>query len=312
MRLSARLSPASLIFPILLLWSSSALAQAKIAGTVVDEAGKAIKAATITAESENMGESFTASTDEKGRFTMIGLRPGRWRMTASAPGYLPEAGEVQLRSGNNANPPITIAIRRSGVGNGPLGNISARDLQSDLSAADALFTQKRWDDAISAYKALVSRTPSLTAIHLQIAAAYRAKGDYDSAIAAYGDILRVEPGSEKATIGISAAQVEKGDLIAAERTLTAAAESPTAGRETFYALGEVKQARGNATDAAVWYRKAAAADPSWGKPLYRLGLSAERQGDKTAAAEFMTKVIAVDPSSSEAGLARTAIEQLNK
>jgi tetratricopeptide (TPR) repeat protein len=292
--------------------AANASAQAKIAGTVVDEAGKTIKAATVTAESENMGESFTASTDEKGRFTMIGLRPGRWRMIASAPGYLPETGLVQLRSGNNANPPMTIAIRRSGVGIGPLGNVSARDLQGDLTAADALFAQKRWDEAVSAYRAILSRTPTLSAINLQIAAAYRAKGDSDAAITAYRDLLRVDPGSEKATVGIGMTNVEKGDLAAAESVLAAAAESTTAGREIFYSLGEVKFAKGETAEAMKWYQKATAADPSWGKPLYKLGLGAIKQGDRTIAADFMTKTITVDPLSPEAGLAKAAIDQLNK
>jgi tetratricopeptide (TPR) repeat protein len=292
--------------------ATTASAQARLGGTVLDETGKPIKAATVTAESENMGESFTASTDDKGRFTMIGLRPGRWRIIASAPGYMAEAGIAQLRAGTNANPPMTIGLRRSGVGMGPLGNVSAKDLQADLAAADALFNQKRWDEAVAAYRALLTRTPTLTAINLQIAAAYRSKGDYETAIAVYRDLLRVEPNNEKAIVGIGTAHVEKGDLPAADTVLTAAAESATAGRQIFYSLGDVKFARGETAEAMKWYQRATAADPSWGKPLYKLGLSAIKLGDKNAASDFMTKTITVDPLSPEAGLAKTAIDQLTK
>jgi Tfp pilus assembly protein PilF len=313
MRFGSRRSRIALIFLCVTAMASRASAQlARIAGTVVDDAGKAIKAATVTAESENLGQTFTASTDEKGRFTMIGLRTGRWRMMAAAPGYLPEAGTVTLRSGNNANPPITIAIRRNSTGMGPLGSVSAKDLQADLTAAEALFNQKRWDDAVAAYQAIAAKNPSLSAINLQIAAAYRGKGQYDSAISTYRELLRVDPGNERARVGIGTANVDKGDMAAADEVLTKAAEDPTAGRETFYYLGEVKFAKGDTTEAMKWYQKATAADPSWGKPLYKLGLSAIKQGDKAAAADFMTKAIAVDPVSPEASLAKTAIDQLNK
>jgi tetratricopeptide (TPR) repeat protein len=287
-------------------------AQARVAGTVLDEAGKPIKAATVTAESDNMGESFTASTDEKGRFTMIGLRPGRWRIIATAPGYMAEAGFAQLRAGTNANPPMTIGLRRSGVGMGPLGNVSAKDLQTELAAADALFNQKRWDEAVVAYRALLARTPTLSAINLQIAAAYRSKGDYDAAVAAYRDLLKIDPNNEKAIVGIGTAHLEKGDLPTAESVLAAAAGSPTAGRQIFYSLGDVKFAEGETAEAMKWYQRATAADPSWGKPLYKLGLSAIKLGDKNAAADFMTKAITVDPLSAEAGLAKAAIDQLTK
>jgi tetratricopeptide (TPR) repeat protein len=312
MRSTARLSRIVVCFLSVVALAERAAAQAKVVGTVVDESGKTIKAATVTAENANLGQTFTASTDDKGRFTMIGLRPGQWRMIASAPGYLPEAGQVQLRSGNNANPPMTIAIRRNGVGLGPLGNISSKDLQAELAAADALFNQKRWDDSVVAYRALLAKAPSINAINLQIAAAYRAKGDYDAAITTYRDLLRVDPDNEKAKVGIGIANTEKGDMATAESALKAAAESANAGRESFYRFGDFEFAKGDITEAMKWFEKASGADPSWGKPLYKLGLGAMKQGDKSAAATFMTRAIAVDPGSAEAGLAKTALDQLNK
>ena len=313
MRSSVFASRIVLFFLFITALTAHASAQARVVGTVVDDTDKAIKAATITALNENYGATLTASTDDKGRFSMIGLRPGQWRLVVSAPGYLPDAGQVQLRAGNNANPPMTIAIRRSGVMMGPLGNVVARDLQTELTAADAFFNQKRWNDAVAAYRAILTKTPSLTAINLQIAAAHRGKGNFDAAIAAYRDLLRADPDSEKARIGIGSANAEKGDMVAAEAALTEAIQGPTtAGRESFYQLGDLKFAKGDTIDAMRLYQKAAAADPSWAKPWYKLGLGAIKQGDQTAAADFLTKAIAVEPEFPEAGLAKAAMDQLSK
>jgi len=290
-----------------------AAAQAgRVGGVVKDESGQSIKGATITAENRNIGQSFTATTDEKGRFIMIGLRSGQWRFIAQAPGFAPQAGELPVRMGA-PNPPLTFELKRSGVTQfGALAGITAKDLQTDLAAADALFNQKRWDDAVVAYRAVMAKAPALSVINLQIGAAYRNKKDYDAAIAAYTELLKLDPGNQKAQVGIALAQFERGDTKAAEDTLLKAAESPLAGRDVFYSLGEVKFTDGQTDEAIKWYERARAADPAWGKPLYKLGVCAMKKGDTATAGKLMDRVIAVDPVSPEAALAKTTLDSLNK
>jgi tetratricopeptide (TPR) repeat protein len=290
----------------------SALAQGRVGGVVRDADGQPLKGATITAENPNVGQTFTATTDDRGRFTMLGLRAGQWRFVAQAPGYAPNAGEMPVRAGS-PNPPITFALRKTGPATfGALGGIDARDLQEDLAEADALFNQQKWDDAIAAYRRIMSRAPALTVVNLQIAAAHRSKKDYDAALGAYGELLKRDPDNEKATLGIASTNVERGNPQAAEETLLQAADAPGAGREVFYQLAEVKHAKGEADAAAGWYGKAAAADPSWGKPLYKLGLHAMTTGDRGLATKYLTQAIVVDPVSPEAALAKSTLDQLNK
>jgi Flp pilus assembly protein TadD len=284
----------------------------RVGGLVRDERGQPIKGATVIAENESIGQSFTATTDEKGRFNMLGLRAGTWRFVAQAPGFSPEAGLGNIRTGR-PNAPITFGLKKTGNANfGALGGIPARDLQSDLAAADALFNQQKWDESIAAYRAIVARAPALSVVDLQIAAAYRNKKDFAAAIAAYNDLLKIDPTNEKAQVGVGAANMERGDLVAAERALESAAASPAAGREVLYTLGDVMLARGDAAEAARWYRKAADADPTWGKPLYKLGLYALNNGQPAEAEKLMDQVLAVDPVSPEAALAKATLDTLNK
>src|SRR5262245_24020300 len=88
----------------------------RVGGIIRDEDGQAIKGATVTAENRNIGQSFTATTDEKGRFAMIGLRTGVWRFLAQAPGFAPDAGDMPVRLGA-PNPPITFTLKKTGVVN---------------------------------------------------------------------------------------------------------------------------------------------------------------------------------------------------
>jgi tetratricopeptide (TPR) repeat protein len=284
----------------------------RVAGVVKEESGQAIKGATITAEHPDSGQTFTATTDDKGRFMMIGLRGGVWRFVAQAPGFSPGVGALSVRVGAQ-NPPVAFALKKSGVMNyGPLGGVSGKDLQNALAEADRLFSQSRWDDAIAAYKTIMERTPTLSAINLQLAEAYRQKKDYPAALSAYEALLKSDPDSERAFIGVAAIHRERGDAAAAEEVLVRAAERVNAGRDVFYQLAEAKASTRDTDAAANWYEKAAAADPSWGKPIYKLGLAAIDKGDTAGATKLLAQVIAVDPTSPEAALAKSSLESLNK
>src|SRR5262245_13085023 len=305
----------NVLFAALFIAAVAAQAAAQVGrvnGVVKDETGQPLKGATVTADNPNIGQSFTATTDDKGRFTMIGLRAGSWKFYAQAPGFTPDAGEMPVRMGAR-NPPIQFLLKKTGNAKSrALGGITSKDLQSDLAAADALFKQSRWDEAIAAYRSVLEKAQPLSAINLQIAAAYRNKKDFASATTAYEAALKADPANQKAVIGIATMNLERGDAKAAEDALLKAAQAPTAGREVFFNLGEVTLARNDADEAARWYQKASTADPNWGKPLYKLGLLAAKKGDTANASKLMDQVIAIDPSSPEATLAKTSLESLKK
>lgn len=297
---------------VLLAATGTAVAQTgRVVGTVKDEAGQPIKGATITADNPDASpKSFTATTDDKGRFGMIGLRSGSWSFTAHAPGFAAQAGEMSIRSSPVNNPPLTFTLAKVPTPPSILGTLSAKDLQADLGEADALYNAQKWDEAIQAYRAIIVKAPSLSVINLQIAAAYRNKKAFDAAIAAYNELLTADPNNDKATIGIALASLEKGDLTTAEKTLEAASQSPGATREILYNLGELKMAKSNAVDAAKAYERAAQIDPTWGKPLFALGRMALDRGDGDRAMKYFQQLVEVDPLSPEAAQARTSLEQL--
>ena len=287
----------------------------RVGGTVKDEKGEPIKGATVMAENPTASpSSFTATTDDKGRFSIIGLKTGRWVFVAQAPGFEPtQPGALDVKTVGQPNPPLEFRLKKgSGGPASALGSLAAKDLQAELASADALYNGSHWDEAIAAYRAIMAKAPALSVINLQIAAAYRNKKDYDGAIAAYNELLKSDPNNDKAKVGIGMTNLEKGDLAAAEQTLTRAAEGQSPTREVAYNLGEVKFAKGQADEAAKWYQKAMDIDPSWGKPILKLALVQVNKGDKDGAIKLAEKVIAVDPTSTEAATAKALIEQLKK
>lgn len=295
---------------ILTIAGSAAAQGSRVVGIVKDETGQPIKGATLSLENPDaIPRNFTATSDDRGRFAVLGLKAGEWSIVAQAPGFLPDATRVQVRVTTPVAPVLTLH-RAPAPPPSILGNVGAKDLQKELNTADQQFDAQQWDQAIATYKNILSRAPALNVLNLQIGAAYRNKKDYDNAIAAYNELLKTDATSDKARIGLALAYMEKGDLATAETTLTPSAQAQGASKEALYTLAEITAARGRNDEAASWYQKASASDPNWGKPLLKLGLSAMKRGDRANAATFMQRVVAVDPMSAEAAQAKTVIDQL--
>jgi tetratricopeptide (TPR) repeat protein len=290
--------------------AASAQAQTgRVVGIVKDETGQPIKGATLSLENpEASPRNFTATSDDRGRFAVIGLKAGEWSLVAQAPGFVAEVARLVVGATTPSAPLLTLR-RAPAPPPSALGSIGAKDLQSDLRSADQMFNAQQWDQAIAAYKSILAKTPALSVINLQVAAAYRSKKDYDGALVAYNDLLKAEPTSDKARVGLGQTYMERGDLGAAANALNQATQQG-ASKEVLFTMGEIEAARGNTDEAVKWYQKASADDPNWGKPLLKLGLTAMNKGDRTDAAAKMQRVIAVDPMSAEAAQAKTFIEQM--
>jgi tetratricopeptide (TPR) repeat protein len=301
----------ALIALLLTTIAGTAAAQgSRVVGIVKDDTGQPIKGATLSLENPDaIPRNFTATSDDRGRFAIIGLKSGEWSIVAQAPGFLADAGRVVVRVAAPATPTFTLR-RAPQPPPSALGSVGAKDLQSELRMADQQYNAQQWDQAIASYKSILAKTPALSVINLQIGSAYRSKKDYDNAIGAYNEMLKADPSSGRARVGLGLTYMEKGDLASAENALAQAAEAPGASRELLYSLGEVEAARGNSANAMKWYQKASASDPNWGKPLLQMGMTSLKSGDRANAAAMMQRVLAVDPASAEATQAKSVIEQL--
>jgi tetratricopeptide (TPR) repeat protein len=315
MRHASKLLTAIALGAALIVSALPAAAQTgRVGGTIKDQSGQPIKGATVIAENpQSSPSSFTTTTDDKGRFSIIGLRSGTWKITASAPGFAPGGGSVPIRTIGAPNPPVDIVLAPGAAGPaGALAGVDAKALQGELAKAEELMNAQQYDAAIAAYNAILAKTPALTMINLQVGRAQRMKKDYDAALATYKKMVEANPNDERAKIEIGMTYLEKGDFAAAETALTEASQSVSASREVFYNLGEVKFAKGETDAAMAAYQRAASMDPNWGKPLFKIGLGHLQKGDTKAAIETLEKVIAVDPNSAEAGMAKATVEQLKK
>lgn len=192
----------------------------RIQGFVRDTDGDPIKGATVRANHPDAGAfGLTSTTDSSGRFALLGMRvsPG-WHFIAEAPGYFPAEGVARVRSQMGA--PLTFVLRRDP---GPIPGALDRDINERLTSANALRDAGRYDQAIAAYQAILSRNARLTTVNLLLADAYRGKAERESdgaarralleqAAVAYQALLKVEADNELAKRDLQAVTADLKEL----------------------------------------------------------------------------------------------------
>jgi len=218
---------AALVIVGLLVGAAPASAQTgRVQGQIVDTAGKPIKGVVIKATNGDSPFDLTTTTDDKGRFALIGFRAGLWNFAAEAPGFEPTSGQLPVRAAT-AGPPLRIVLRRAIV---PLPGALSGDIAGQISAAEALRTQGRFEQALAAYQSIVTRNPKVTALHLVLGDLYRRRAEqeqdpaskratYEKAIAAYGEALKSDTPVERARLEMGLVQVTAGLVDDGVRTL---------------------------------------------------------------------------------------------
>jgi hypothetical protein len=164
--------------------AASAQTAGRITGTIKDPDGKPIKGATVRATNDAVNARITSTTDDKGRFAMIGVRSGRWMIVAEAPNFLPLKGTADVSSSNL--PVLALTLQRDP---GPLPGALVKTIGEDIAAADALRKAGRLDEAISAFQSIQSKNARLTTVNLVLASLYREKAEQEKNPAAKQALL---------------------------------------------------------------------------------------------------------------------------
>ena len=222
-----------LVFAALLLPSLAASVEAQTglaAGTVRDIEGEPIVGAEVVGENTEWQRRIETTTNDSGRFSLIGLQRGRWLFLIRQRGYEPVQGFANVRGAGTARVNFvmeTDPLHPPAPSTGVLANFRGDELEEaldaadalynrgdydaaidayELDAADALYNRGDYDAAIDAYEEVLVNVPRLSGLHVQIGHAYREKNDFDRALAAYRAVPAGDVASAEALGAIEALQ----------------------------------------------------------------------------------------------------------
>jgi type VI protein secretion system component VasK len=158
---------------------------ARAMGTVRDTDGKPIKGATIRASNPDAHPpQMVSTTDDRGRWAMIGLRIGTYAFVVEAPGFLPVSADAPVRTAASA--PLQFTLARDP---GPIPGALPANIQAQIAAANMLRDQGRLDQALSVYQEIRAKHPKLTAVNLVLGSLYHQRAAQESDAALRADLL---------------------------------------------------------------------------------------------------------------------------
>ena len=118
-----------------------------VRGIVKDQSGHPVKGATVSIESEAFTSKYSATTDKKGRFVVLGLGTGEWIFSVEAPGFETVRARANLRA-LQKNPDVEIRLTHAAIPSS-LG-MNGREIQQRIDAAEAAAARGDLDGAIAA------------------------------------------------------------------------------------------------------------------------------------------------------------------
>jgi len=316
-------SKLSLIILFSILLVSGALAQAgrgkaRISGFVKDEDGSSIKSGKIVMQFlQNEQVKRETTTNKKGKWAIIGLGTGAWRVTASADGYIPTYKDIYIQQ-LELNPMITLILKKIEQSDEPV--IKDETALNLIEKANQLFTEQKYDEAIALLEQFLEKNPNLYLAHLNIGDCYREKGEFDKAIEEYNialeqaqkDDLMGREMAAKALAGIGECYLKKEDFETAQNYFKKSIESYPENEILAYNVGEIYFSNQKVEEAIYYFALSTQIKSDWSTPYLKLGYAYLNKGDFEKARLNLNKFLELDPESPEAPNVKNIIEYLEK
>ena len=297
-----RLAP---VAALLVSLSAPALAQmgtGRVSGTVKDPDGNPIAGATVTAQAGDSSRVLEATTDERGRWAILGFRSRAYDFSVTAPGFTPYNYQAPMRqAGQNADMDLVLERTQMGRSSGTGGGL--------LSEAQELHQAGRWEEALWKYEEVIASDPTVYQVHLNIGAVLRELDRPDEARQSFQKVLDMEPDNSGALVSLAEMAVAAGDLEEAVTHFAAAADS-TDDEIIPFNVGQIYFQNGRVDEAIEYYEMAAERRLDWAEPHVQIAICYLNKGDFAMAGEHLNLAIEVEPDSAAAAQAQAMLDAL--
>jgi len=273
----------------------------RVVGSTKDTQGNAIVGARITA-TDGSGKTFEATTDDAGKWAIMGFRKGTYEFSFMAEGFQAQAYQQQVRqTGRNPSMDIIMEADAGAAAGGGGGSL--------LGEANAMFEEGRYDEALVIYEQTLADDPTLYQINLLIGNVHFMTKEFDKSKAAFEEVLVYEPMNTPALVTIGNILVEEQNFEEAIVYFEKAIDGTTNEIVPFN-VAEIYFNQGNAAKAIDFYKIATERKPDWADGHLKLAYAYLNTGDMEQAAGAFEKVVEVAPDSQQAAMAQAALTSL--
>jgi Tfp pilus assembly protein PilF len=307
---------ATLTLIVALAFTASAAAQAgMVKGKVLDQNGEPVEGATIVMVHPDNPREVKTTTNEKGEFVQIGLRSGRYTITASKDNVGAETVTATVRQGGSGVNYTFNLSAISSLSTGDQEKVVA--LQEVFAAASAASRAGDHDLAIAKYTEAIGVSPDCKDCYLNIGFAHSDEKRWPEAVAAFTKAIELDANLSDAYSGLAAAyNAQKKFDLAQEAGAKAASLASTGGgagsggAEQAYNQGVILFNGQKYAEAKVQFETAVNVDPRMALAQYQLGMTSLNLGQIPDAVKALEAYLEIEPNGDKASEVNTALPAL--
>ena len=281
----------------------------RVTGKVLDEVGKPIVGAQVSAakKGELKPDVFTATTNEKGEYSLNGLAAGDWVIEAKKDGTgAVQVGASLVEGERTKNVDLTIA-KAAPAAPDPSVEIGAEDKRAvELAQAGKI------PEARKVYEDLLVKYPTVYGLHMRLATMYAAEKNPQKGLEHIKIALEKEPENVEFKILQAELMMEAGDKEGAKAVLNTVDLTKVKDTRALVnsAINDINS--GKAEEAIALLTKLIAQFPTDSSLLYYRGRAYIVATKLPEAKADLEKFVAAAPTSPQAADAKRLLEQLNK
>lgn len=316
----------NLVFPLLLLLFLAGLpasaqrwaGRGRLHGEIKDDQGRPVEGAQVwlrlgdaAIDPNNPGDGpKPVTTNKNGKWSILGLAQGAWRVLIVKEGFLPSEGNVKV---NESGPPpqaIIIALKpmsaaQASAQQGP----SVLDI---IEEGNQLLTQEKYAEARAAYeKALAQLDPeNHPAILRGIARTWFQEKQPDKAVQVLQQALQIKPDDAESLRLIINLLVAQGKEQEAQQYMARLPQGETVDPATLLNIGIKHYNDGKMPEALAEFNRVVTENPNLPDAYYYRGLAFLASGKSAEAKADFQKLLELDPKHANADEAREFLKSL--
>jgi len=278
-----------------------------IGGTIVDDEGNPVEDVeiTLTPDASLSSQPRHLKTNDDGRFRVVGLTPGRYRLSYKKEGHESDGQDIEVHIGERNRLGEILLPRLPDDWVDP-------DARVHFDAGAAASQAGDYEKAVESFLIVIDMAPDIPEVHYNLGVAYENLENMDKAVEHYERALEIRPGYYEPLIPISDYYTANKDWSRAAEYLKRATELRPNELAPQFNYGAVSMNVGDMDVAEAAFEKVLEIDESRSMAHYQLGMIAVSQARNEEAVAHLEKYVELDPEGAQAAAAKSIIETLQK
>jgi tetratricopeptide (TPR) repeat protein len=294
-----------LILAATLVFSQSYRGQGRLKGKVTDEEGKPLAGVKVKLFSVKGQSGFEVTTNAEGEWTANYIRGGGYNIDFLKPGYEPKSISTSIPEATN-NPPVDVKLKKAA------GLMITEELRAALAAGNALFEEKKYEEACRVYEDLIAKNPDVYVLYKNVGNCRFELQQYDLAEAAYRKVLEKEPGNPDILLLIGNCYANRDEPDKAMEWYNKIEFEKITDPTVLFNIGTSFTKQSRFEDALRYYKRSVEVQKDYLDGLYQLGLTYLALGRNPEAIGPFEDYLKIDLDSPRAGQVKGFLEFLKK